>query len=162
MTLWWNVVFFYFTPTADSVTLYMTTHSIFQYHFYKEWLATLWGGCIRKWFTFNLVITVEVLQALCMTVTTWSTFGKHENIQFWKILLAQAERAYSWLPITRTFKGNRKRFELSGVRVIGSSKKIAESKVKNRFYCTVNILITSNCRNVKWKLKDTPRLWIRT
>ena len=35
------------------------------------------------------------------------------------------------------------------VRVIGSSKKIAESKVKNNFYCTVNILITFNCRNVK-------------
>ena len=44
---------------------------------------------------------------------------------------------YSRLPITRTFKGNRKKFELSGVRVIGSSKKIAESKVKNGFYCTV-------------------------
>ena len=35
------------------------------------------------------------------------------------------------------------------VRVIGSSKKIAESKVKNSFYCTVNILITFNIRNVK-------------
>ena len=51
---------------------------------------------------------------------------------------------YSRLAITRTFKGNRKK-----VRVIGSSKKIAESKVKNSFYCTVNILITFNCRNVK-------------
>ena len=30
-------------------------------------------------------------------------------------------RVYSWLPIIRTFKGNRKKFELSGVRVIGSS-----------------------------------------
>ena len=47
---------------------------------------------------------------------------------------------YSQLPITRTFKGNRKRFELSGVRVIGSSKKIAGSKEKNSFYCTVSIL----------------------
>ena len=28
---------------------------------------------------------------------------------------------YSRLPITRTFKGNRKKFELSGVRVIGST-----------------------------------------
>ena len=37
----------------------------------------------------------------------------------------------------------------SGVRVIGSSKKIAESKVKNSFYCTVNILITFYCRNVQ-------------
>ena len=44
------------------------------------------------------------------------------------------------------------------VRVIGSSKKLAESKVKNSFYCTVNILIIFNCRNVKWKLKDTSRL----
>ena len=44
------------------------------------------------------------------------------------------------------------------VRVIGSSKKIAESKVKNGFYYTVNILITFNCRNVKWKLKVTSRL----
>ena len=34
------------------------------------------------------------------------------------------------------------------VRVIGSSKKIAESKVKNSFYCTVNNLNTFNCRNV--------------
>ena len=51
---------------------------------------------------------------------------------------------YSRLPITRTFKGNRKTF-----RVIGSSKKIAESKVKKSFYCTVNILITFHCRNVK-------------
>ena len=63
--------------------------------------------------------------------------------------------AYSRLLITRTFKGNRKRFELSGVRVIESSKKIAENMVKDSFYCTVNILITFNCRNVKWKLKDT-------
>ena len=53
------------------------------------------------------------------------------------------------LPITRTFKGNGKRFELSGVRVTTSSKKIAERKVKNSFYCTVNILITFNSRNVK-------------
>ena len=65
---------------------------------------------------------------------------------------------FSRLPITRTFKGNRKKFELSGVRVIGSLKKIAESKVKNSFYCTVNILITFTCRNVKGKLKDTCRL----
>ena len=35
------------------------------------------------------------------------------------------------------------------VRVIGSSKKIAESKVKNSFYCTVNIVITFYRRNVK-------------
>ena len=28
---------------------------------------------------------------------------------------------YSWLPITWTFKGNQKRFELSGVRVIGGA-----------------------------------------
>ena len=66
--------------------------------------------------------------------------------------------SYSRLPITRTFKGNQKK-----VRVyIGSSNKIAECKVKNSFYCTVNILITFNCRNVKWKLKDTFRLQIRT
>ena len=52
---------------------------------------------------------------------------------------------YSRLPITRTFKGNRKK-----VRVIGSSKNlIGESRVKNSFYDTVNILITFNCRNVK-------------
>ena len=44
------------------------------------------------------------------------------------------------------------------VRVIGCSKKITESKVKNSFYCTVNILITFHCRNVKRKLKDTSRL----
>ena len=43
-----------------------------------------------------------------------------------------------------------------GVRVIGSSKKIAGSKEKTvftglitTFYCTVNSLITFNCRKVK-------------
>ena len=56
----------------------------------------------------------------------------------------EAVLSYSRLPITRTFKGNRKK-----VRVIGSSKKIAESKVKNSFYCSVNILIPFNCRNVQ-------------
>ena len=35
---------------------------------------------------------------------------------------------YSRLPITRTFKGDQKK-----VRVIWSSKKIAESKVKKQF-----------------------------
>ena len=35
------------------------------------------------------------------------------------------------------------------VRVIGRSKKISGSKKKNSFNCTVNILITFNCRNVK-------------
>ena len=44
---------------------------------------------------------------------------------------------------------SRKRFELSPVRVIGRLKTIAGSKEKNSFNCTVNILITVNCRNVK-------------
>ena len=38
-----------------------------------------------------------------------------------------------WLLFAGLFKGNRKRFKLSGVRVIGSSKKIAGSKEKNHF-----------------------------
>ena len=41
---------------------------------------------------------------------------------------------YSRLPITRTVKWNRRKVELSGVWVIGSSKKIAGSRVKNVFY----------------------------
>ena len=58
---------------------------------------------------------------------------------------------YGRLPKTRTFKGNRKKVRViwSSSQVIESSKKIAESTVKNSFYCTVNILITFNCRNVK-------------
>ena len=52
-------------------------------------------------------------------------------------------------PDNSNLQGKSKKFELSGVRVIGSSKKIAESKVKNSFYCTVNILIIFNRRNVK-------------
>ena len=42
---------------------------------------------------------------------------------------AVVQPQYNRLPITRTFRGNRKK-----VRVIGSSEKIAESKVKNSFY----------------------------
>ena len=39
---------------------------------------------------------------------------------------------YSRLPITRTFKGNGKKFVSSGVRVTGSSKKIGGSKGKKK------------------------------
>ena len=74
---------------------------------------------------------------------------KHKAMKFDVPEGEQPDTEYSGLPITRTFQGNRKKFELSGVRVIGSSKKIAESKVKNSFYRTVNILVTFNCRNVK-------------
>ena len=98
---------------------------------------------------FNLLNHFRLLPAFCRSsysVVCSSTW------------LGIKAKAYSRLSITRTFKGNRKE-----VRVIGSSKKIAESKVKNSFYCTVNILITFNCSlNVKWKLKDTFRLYIRT
>ena len=61
---------------------------------------------------------------------------------------------YSRLPITRTFKGDRKKFELSGVRVIESSKKIAASKVKNSFYCTVNVLshFIAEMLSENWKM----------
>ena len=79
----------------------------------------------------------------------------HDIVDNKTLIISNANKAPN--SITRTFKGNRKRFELSGVRVIGISNKIAESKVKNSFYCTVNIFITFNCRNVKWKLKDTSR-----
>ena len=59
------------------------------------------------------------------------------------------KKIYDWVtcgrdlqstPITRTFKGNRKK-----VQVIGSSKKIAGTTGKGSFHCTVNIL----SRNVK-------------
>ena len=35
---------------------------------------------------------------------------------------------YSRLPITQTFSGNQKKFELSGVQVIGRSKQITRNK----------------------------------
>ena len=47
----------------------------------------------------------------------------------------RAPSDYSRLPIARTLKGKSKK-----VRVIESSNKIAASKVKNSFYCTVNVL----------------------
>ena len=54
-----------------------------------------------------------------------------------------------WTPDNSNLRGKSKK-----VRVIGSSsyrefEKIAENKIKNSFYCTVNLLITFNCRNVK-------------
>ena len=57
------------------------------------------------------------------------------NLFFCSVTLKTISR----LPITPTFKGNRKKFELS--------KQMAGSKGKTSFYCTVNILITVNCRN---------------
>ena len=65
------------------------------------------------------------------------------------IKTGRTQTTYSRLPINRTFKGNRKNFELSGVRVVGSSKKIAGGMVENSFCCTVNILIPFYRRNVE-------------
>ena len=46
---------------------------------------------------------------------------------------------------------SKKKFELSRVRVIRSSKQIAGSKGKTRFYCTVNIL-TVEVLSENWKI----------
>ena len=48
------------------------------------------------------------------------------------------KQLYSRLPITRTFKKSKK------VRVIGSSKEIVGSKVKNIFYCRVKEMSREN------------------
>ena len=74
------------------------------------------------------------------------------------VLLARFARESSALSIQSTPDNSNLQGKSKKVRVIGNSKKIAGSKEKNRFYCIVNILITFNCRNVKWKLKDTSRL----
>ena len=61
----------------------------------------------------------------------------HEKfLQFdWlRVVVFQLNLNYSLLLITRSFKGNQKKFELLGVRVIGSSKKIAGGKEKDSFY----------------------------
>ena len=81
----------------------------------------------------------------------WRFRDGNQSVFWWNLRFVHLFQAFTFsrVPITRTFKGIKNRFELSGVRVIASSKKIAEIKVKNSFYCTVNILITFNCRNVQ-------------
>ena len=91
----------------------------------------------------------RALETLVKQHAEMSLFVKHvADKQHFPVFLYSVVqiKKYSRLPITQTFKGNRKRFELSGVRVIGSAKKIAESKVKNSLYCTVNIAF--NSRNI--------------
>ncbi len=51
----------------------------------------------------------------------------------WNFVLVTSHNKYSWLPITRTFKGNWKWFELSGVRVIESREKMTGNKEKTVF-----------------------------
>ena len=68
-------------------------------------------------------------------------------------LLARFARESSALSIQSTPDNSNLQGKSKKVWVIGNSEKIAGS-----FYCIVNILITFNCRNVKWKLKDTSRL----
>ena len=65
---------------------------------------------------------------------TWLSKGIYDVMAQSNLDRVAGAWKYSRLP-TRTFKGNRRR-----VGVIGSSKKIAESRVKNSFDCTVNIL----------------------
>ena len=54
---------------------------------------------------------------------------------------------YSRLPITRTFKGNRKKFELSGVRVTDQElEENSGSKEKNQFLIT-HLIVERLCDN---------------
>jgi len=64
-------------------------------------------------------------------------WGKVEKLSFENMSLKHIQSTPG--DSNLTFKGNRKKFKLSGAR-----KKIAEIKVKNSSYCTVNILITFN------------------
>ena len=61
------------------------------------------------------------------------------------LLANETRKAYlQSTPDSSNLQGKSKKF-----RVIGSSKKIAVSKEKNSVYCTVNVLITFTCGNVK-------------
>ena len=90
-------------------------------------------------FVFVLVVLVAVLNiflistrritALKVVVLREMARNNGSNCQFVNMSPAVKRNCgYSRLPITRTFKENRKKFVFSGVRVIGSSKKIGESK----------------------------------
>ena len=133
--------------------------SLFFFHASEGKLIYLFKHSLKTFPPTASIITLAPFPSV--NSLTWHWVKLNLIIKQWNILYTKPDLTigkYSRLPKTRTFKGNRKKFELSGVQVIGSSKKIAESKVKNSFYCTVNILITFNCRNVKWKLEDTFRL----
>ena len=69
--------------------------------------------------------------------------GRRTGLKNTNAPLKRAVRILQSTPDNSNLQGNSKT-----VRVIGNSKKIAEGKVKNSFYCTVNILITFSCRNV--------------
>ena len=92
--------------------------------------------CVSLLLTFSTTMPLFVrpclyvkpeFKRLITVIITW----RENNEQHWKretpTIQQYASFKYSRLPITRTFKGNRKKFELSGVRVIESSKKIAEN-----------------------------------
>ena len=146
----------YFLPFLQ-FWINLATHDVIRLVFQNPFFSKTWCRVSSSSFT-NLASASVSLLGLVFTIAGHisgldSQFGPFSQISrrsldrvpllptsagFWPV------PTYSRLPITRTFKGNRKK-----VQVIGSSMKVAESNVKNSFYCTVNILITFNCRNVK-------------
>ena len=139
-----------FFSVAPSCYCYYITIIIITYIGLKR----LWEiFCLWLWVTRNQFSRNQFLPSINAGLSEISGLFALKTNQKLIIFVWIFTCVYSRHPITRTFEGKSKK-----VRVIGSSKKIAESKVKNSFYCTVNILITFNCRNVKWKLKDTSRL----
>ena len=78
--------------------------------------------------------------------------------------LAIKKENFKWLsqflvnPVQSTPDNSNRQGKSKKVRVIGSSKQITGSKGKTSCYCTVNILITFNCRNVKLKWNDASRI----
>ncbi len=51
-------------------------------------------------------------------VCHWMYKISQKDIKLCEQTASVYRRLYSWIPITRTFKGNRKRFEISGFRVV--------------------------------------------
>ena len=83
----------YFTPTADSVKVYMITLSIFQ------WCSRSDQPLYEVAASESVSYLIWLLQGECYRLFAWlwpcdQLLVNMKTVHFWKILLAQAERAY--------------------------------------------------------------------
>ena len=101
----------YFTPTPESSKLYMITLSIkfFQWCSRSDWppyevAASESGSYLIMASIFFWLLQWECyIMALCMTVITWSTFGKHENSSLLKNFVSTSWKSILKLGNLRIF-----------------------------------------------------------
>ena len=136
----------YFTPTPESSKLYMITLSIkfFQWCSRSDWppyevAASESGSYLIMASIFFWLLQWECyIMALCMTVITWSTFGKHENSSLLKNFVSTSWKSILKLGNLRIFSHTSQTISQQPPKVRSICMRQTTFATQSRLHCFPN------------------------